>query len=77
MTGKCLGSFGLSKNCCGVKIPNDVFVFSISCRPSLVMIFSHLYYFVLKTYGQKCRKEDGEERKKGKFSNVKDPTLSY
>jgi hypothetical protein len=31
-----------SNNCCGVKLSNDVFLFSIYCRPSLVSIPLHL-----------------------------------
>jgi len=37
-----LYSFGLSNNCCGIKLPNNVFFFSIYCRPSLPCIPSHL-----------------------------------
>jgi hypothetical protein len=37
-----LCSFGLSNNCCGIKLPNNVFFFSIYCRPSLPCIPSHL-----------------------------------
>ena len=37
-----LCSFGLSNNCCGIKLPNKVFFFSIYCRPSLPCIPSHL-----------------------------------
>ena len=34
--------FGLSNNCCDIKLPNNVFFFSIYCRPSIPCIPSHL-----------------------------------
>ena len=37
-----LCSFSLSNNCCAIKLPNNVFFFSIYCRPSLPCITSHL-----------------------------------